>query len=213
MTSEGYPNGMTASYNHNTAGEATGLTYEKTTHCTEKCIWFSRKPNAIDSRSGLEQASTLAKTGDTYDEAGRLTQVQETPTGEGCTTRIYAYEAETNRAVSPPTNPTPKTNARPKAAPKKNTVTTQQTGSPTPASNTTNSATSPELPAADAGLAPNSEHATTPTSNWPSKNQNGQTIGYNLDPAGRPLETVDTGKIASTSSTTTPGRATRPRGP
>ena len=33
----------------------------------------------------------------TYDAAGRLTQVQNTPAGKGCTTRIYAYDEDSNR--------------------------------------------------------------------------------------------------------------------
>ena len=32
-----------------------------------------------------------------YDGAGRLTQVPSTPAGTGCTTRIYAYDPDTNR--------------------------------------------------------------------------------------------------------------------
>ena len=45
----------------------------------------------------LEQTSTLSHQAYTYDTAGRLTQVQNTPAGKGCTTRIYAYDEDSNR--------------------------------------------------------------------------------------------------------------------
>ena len=35
-----------------------------------------------------------------YDSAGRLTQVQETPVTAGCTTTLYAYDADTNRTAA-----------------------------------------------------------------------------------------------------------------
>ena len=99
MTSEGYPNGMTATYTRNTGGEATGIEYVKNTDCAAKCpeTWFSDTITPSIHGQAVEQVSSLGKESYTYDKAGRLTQVQETPTGEGCTTRIYGYEAETNR--------------------------------------------------------------------------------------------------------------------
>lgn len=44
----------------------------------------------------MSQASTLANETYAYDQAGRLTEAQETPTGEGCTTRLYDYEEDSN---------------------------------------------------------------------------------------------------------------------
>ena len=59
--------------------------------------WF--KDTVVPSIHGQwlepdEHASTKTYT---YDAAGRLTQVQNTPAGKGCTTRIYAYDEDTNR--------------------------------------------------------------------------------------------------------------------
>jgi hypothetical protein len=45
----------------------------------------------------MSQTSTLASETYAYDQSGRLTEVQETPAGEGCTTRLYAYEETSNR--------------------------------------------------------------------------------------------------------------------
>ncbi len=100
MTSESYPNGMTAYYTYNPVGTATALDYQKTTHCAAKCpeTWFS--DTIVPSIHGetMKQASTFSEEPNyTYDTAGRLTQVQEIPVGEGCTTRLYAYEEDSNR--------------------------------------------------------------------------------------------------------------------
>lgn len=97
MTSETYPNGMTATYAYNSIGEAVSLSYEKTTECSQKCVWFS--DSAVPSIHGewLTQQSSLASYGYTYDAAGRLTEVKETPTGEGCAVRVYGYDAESDR--------------------------------------------------------------------------------------------------------------------
>jgi hypothetical protein len=95
-----YPNGMTAYYTYNQAGTATGLEYKKLTHCTENCVLFN--DTIVPSVHGetMKQTSTLSEEPSyTYDAAGRLTQVQEIPAGEGCTTRIYAYEENSNRTT------------------------------------------------------------------------------------------------------------------
>jgi hypothetical protein len=45
----------------------------------------------------LVQESTLANDSYAYDNAGRLTEVKETPIGEGCKSRLYSYDVESNR--------------------------------------------------------------------------------------------------------------------
>ena len=101
MTSESYPNAMTANYTHNQVGETTGIEYVKTAHCAKTCpeVWFSDANVSSIHGETLKQVSTLSEEPSyTYDAAGRLTQVQEIPAGgEGCTTRIYAYDEESNR--------------------------------------------------------------------------------------------------------------------
>src|SRR4029077_18966881 len=45
----------------------------------------------------LTQTSTLSKENYAYDNAGQLTEAQETPAGKACTTRLYAYDEESDR--------------------------------------------------------------------------------------------------------------------
>jgi RHS repeat-associated protein len=192
LKTEGYPNGMDVKSLFNAAGEQTAIEYVKTTHCTEKCIWYS--DNVVPSIAGkwLSQSSTLSSQVYTYDEAGRLTQVQDTPVGKGCTTRIYAYDVETNRTSLTTRNPTESGACA--------------TGGGAVESHTYDIASRLldagisydtfgkilKLPAADAG---GSELTSTyyVDSTLATQSQAGQTIGYNLDPVGRPREMVSTG--------------------
>ncbi len=99
MTSEVYPNGMCANTTYNSVGEATSLEYIKTRNCSETgaAVWFS--DSIVPSIHGetLQQTSTLSKENYAYDNAGRLLETQETPVGEGCDTRLYAYDEEGDR--------------------------------------------------------------------------------------------------------------------
>jgi RHS repeat-associated protein len=196
MLTEGYPNGMNANYTYNQVGKPVGLEYLKTTHCTEKCSWFS--DTVVPSIHGqwLEQNSTLSHQAYTYDAAGRLTQVQNTPAGKGCTTRIYAYEEDTNRTGLTTREPgTEGKCATEGGTIEKHTYDTADRLTDTgTAYNTFGDITS--LSASDAG---GTELASTyyVDNQLASQTQNGQTIGYNLDPAGRTRETIGTGKKVS----------------
>lgn len=106
LLSEVYPNNMCAEYTYNSTGEATSVRYVKTTNCSEaEPVWYSdtRVPSARGET--LSQSSTLAGETYSYDTLGRLSEVQETPAGEGCTTRTYAYEEEANRTSLTATKP------------------------------------------------------------------------------------------------------------
>jgi RHS repeat-associated protein len=197
MTSEGYPNGMTATYTYDSTGGATALEYKKTTHCTEKCTWFSDAVVPSIHGQWLEQASTLSKQAYKYDNANRLTQVQSTPVGKGCTTRIYGYDEDTNRTSLKTYEPGAEGKcATEKGIEESETYDTADRLTGTGAIyNTFGDITA--LPAADAG---GSELTSTfyVDNQLQSQTQNGETIGYNLDPAGRTRETVSTGKIVAT---------------
>jgi RHS repeat-associated protein len=196
LLTAGYPNGMNANYTYNQVGKPIALEYVKTTDCIEKCTWFS--DSVVPSIHGqwLEQTSTLSHQAYTYDGAGRLTQVQNTPTGKGCTTRIYAYEEDTNRTSLTTREPNSKGECATEGGTvEKHTYDTADRLTDTGIKysefgNITN------LPAADAG---GSEATSTfyTDNQLAGQTQNGQTIGYNLDPAGRTLETVSTGKRTS----------------
>ncbi len=98
LASEVYPNNMCATYTYNSAGEATGEHYIKATNCSEsEPVWYSDTRVPSVRGETLSQTSTLAGESYSYDTLGRLTEVQETSAGEGCTTRGYAYEEESDR--------------------------------------------------------------------------------------------------------------------
>jgi RHS repeat-associated protein len=193
LLTESYPNGMNANYSYNASGKPVSLEYVKTTHCTAKCTWFSDKIVPSIHGQVLEQTSTLSHQAYTYDAAGRLAEVQNTPAGKGCTTRIYAYEEDTNRTSL--TTRAPGTEG--KCATEGGTV---EKHTYDIADRLTDAGTKYNefgniivLPAADAG---GSELTSTfyTDDQLGSQTQNGETIGYNLDPAGRTREIVSTGK-------------------
>lgn len=199
---ETFPNGMTATYGYNPTGQEISVVYKKTTDCTEekeRCIWF--KDSIVPSIHGqwMTQEGTLSRDSYTYDEAGRLTQVQDTPTGGGCVTRKYAYDEEGNR-LSLTTIPA---NAKGECASSGGIVESHTYDSANRlldsgvAYNQFGDTTT--LPARDAGEAELTSKFFV-DNQVASQTQNGLTIGYTLDPANRILETVETG--AQTNSVT-----------
>jgi RHS repeat-associated protein len=196
MTSQNYPNGMKATYTLDAASETTSLVYKKETHCTENCEWF--KDSIVPSIHGqwASQTSSLSKEAYTYNGVGWLTEAQATPTGKGCTTRRYAYDEDTNRTSLTTYEP----NSKGECSTEKSVVESHtydpadrltDTGAGYDAYGNTTS-----LPAADAG-----KFGLTSSfyqdNQLQSQTQNGQTIGYNLDPAGRTREIVSTGKVVA----------------
>jgi streptogramin lyase len=99
LSSEVYPSGMCANYADNSVGEATGVEYVKSATCSEKSagVWFSETKVPSIRGEVMSKTSTLANEEYGYDTLGRLTEVHETPVGEYCKTRLYEYEAESNR--------------------------------------------------------------------------------------------------------------------
>ncbi len=201
MLTESYPNGMTATYTYNQVNKPTALVYKKTTNCTEeekeKCKWF--KDTVIPSIHGqwLEQTSSLSHQAYTYDNAGRLTQVQNTPTEKGCTTRIYAYDEDTNRTSLTTREPA----AEGKCATGGGTIEKHTYDTSDRLTDTgikynefgDITALSPK----DAGGKEPSEELTNSyyvNNQIASQKQKQQTIGYNLDPTRRTQETISTGE-------------------
>ena len=99
LASEVYPNGLCANTVRNSVGEATGVEYIKTTKCSESGapVWFSETRGPSVRGETFSRASTLASEQYGYDTLGRLTEVQETPAGEGCSVRLYGYDEASNR--------------------------------------------------------------------------------------------------------------------
>jgi RHS repeat-associated protein len=202
LLTEAYPNGMNANYTYDPTGSATALAYEKTSSCRSACpeTLFSDSVEYSIHGQWLVQHSTLSSQVYTYDEAGRLTQVQNTPAGKGCTTRIYVYDADTNRR-SLETRPPEGTSCATKAGGTIETHTYDEADrliDPGARYNEAGDITA--LPAPDAGGSElTSEYY---ADNQPrsiiqheSEAQKEETIGYRLDPAGRTRETIATGKV------------------
>jgi RHS repeat-associated protein len=196
MLTETYPNGMSANYTYDATGRPISLEYKKTNHCTVNCIWFSDTIAPSIHGQWLSQTSTFSKQAYTYDQAGRLQQVQNTPTGKTCTTRKYAYDEDTNRTSLTTFEP----NAKGECATETGTTETHSydtadrlidTGV---SYNTFGDVTA--LPAADAANVPLT--STYYTHNQvASQTQGEETIGYALDPAARTRESVATGPKVS----------------
>ncbi len=197
LASQGYPNGMSENNTYDAAGDETGLEYVKTTHCSSGCTWYSDSIAPSIHGQSLSQASTFSTQAYTYDAAGRLTRTQDTPAGFGCTTRVYALDEETN--ISSVTTRAP--GAGGACATEGGTVENRSYDSGNRLIDTGVAYSTfgdiTKLPAADAG---GSELISTfyTDGTLASQSQGGQTIGYYLDPVGRPRQTVSTGTINST---------------
>jgi RHS repeat-associated protein len=96
MTEEGLPDGLVAKTTYDEAGAPTALSYVKTS-CTEKCTWLEESNERSIYGQILSQKSLASGESYVYDKAGRLTSAKETPSGGGCSTRLYAYDADSNR--------------------------------------------------------------------------------------------------------------------
>jgi YD repeat-containing protein len=195
MTSETYPNKMTATYTRNSVGAVTGVEYTKTAHCASTCPerWFGDSVAPSIHGEALKEASSLSEEPkESYDAAGRLTEVQEIPAGQGCTTRLYAYDQESNRG-SLTTRPP---GAEGKCATEGGSAESHSYDS---GNRLTDSGVSYEtfgnttkLPAADAGgMEVTSSYYVS--NQVASQQQNGVTTSYYMDPAGRVRETRSPG--------------------
>ncbi|MGC2374375.1 MAG: RHS repeat-associated core domain-containing protein [Solirubrobacteraceae bacterium] len=196
VVSENYPNGLLAKFGLSSVDQATGLTYKKETHCTEKCEWFTETEVPSIHGQWVNRAGSLGTHAYVYDAAGRLTESQSTPTGAGCITRRYGFDEDANQTSLTTYQP----NAKNECATETSTSQTHSydegdrlldTGiGYDPFGNTTS------LSAADSG-------GTALTSSFyvnnqlASQTQGEQTIGYNVDPARRTREIVSTGKVVA----------------
>jgi RHS repeat-associated protein len=91
LVERGLPNGLLAKTTYDEAGEPVHLSYSKAT------TWLDFGAERSIYGQVLAQTSTLSSQQYTYDKAGRLTQVKDTPQGGSCTTRTYSYDLDSNR--------------------------------------------------------------------------------------------------------------------
>jgi hypothetical protein len=204
MASETYPNGMTAKYIRNSVGESTEITYEKTTHCTEKCIWFSE--TVVPSIHGeiLIRTSTLAKEENNFDNAGRLIQVQETLAGKGCKTRLYAYNEDSDRMSLTTREPGTEGKCATTGGTTENHAYDEADRLIDPNVNYETFGNQTKIPATDA-----EGHEITATfyvdNQTHTQTQNSETLTYNTDPEGRNREIESTGTTNSKTINHYPG--------
>ncbi|HEV7944037.1 MAG TPA: RHS repeat-associated core domain-containing protein [Solirubrobacteraceae bacterium] len=198
LTSETLPDGLTACYTHNATGEPTGLEYRKSSGCETGSVWFSDSTTSTIHGQWASQTSSFSNETYGYDEAGHLTEVQETPSGKGCTVRLYAYEEAGNRTSMTTREP----GGEGKCATEGGTV---KTHSYDTANRLTDTGVeySPfgditGLPASDAGGS-TLESVFYTDGQVAEQRQEGVTLGYQLDPARRISEiTTTSSKGAST---------------
>ena len=184
LQSEVYPNGMSATYTHNSIDETTALSYIK-----GSAVWYTDQVAPSIHGQWLAQQSSLSGETYAYDGLGRLTEVTETPQGKGCTTSLFAYDENSDRIGETTRQPT----GEGKCASEGGATTAHSYDA---ADRLTDPGTEYEtfggattVPAGDAG-----GHALESTyyaSGAPyTQTQNGQSHSYQLDPLGRVQETT-----------------------
>jgi RHS repeat-associated protein len=96
MVERGLPNGLVAKTTYDEVGAPTKLSYTKTS-CSEKCTWLDESNERSIFGQILSQKSLASSQQYSYDKAGRLELVKDTPQGGGCTTRKYEFDQDSNR--------------------------------------------------------------------------------------------------------------------
>jgi streptogramin lyase len=204
MTSETYPNGMCANYTYNSVGEATGIEYIKTTNCAESkpTVWYSQSTMSSIRDQMFSQESTLGSESYTYDTAERLTETQETPAGEGCKARIYAYDEESNRTSLTVREP----NSKKECTTEGGTIEKHTYDEANRLTDTGIEYDSlgnvTKLSAADAGEGGELKSTFYVDNAVATQSQNGKAISYEQDPTGRVRRTISENEATKTKTTT-----------
>jgi len=197
MIEEGLPDGLVAKASYDESGQPTKLSYTKTS-CSEKCTWLEESNERSIYGQILSQTSLASSQQYNYDKAGRLELTKDTPLGGGCTTRKYAYDADSNRTeliTREPLEGKCDTSSKGKVQTYGYDAADRLTSSEGITYDNFGRITS--LPGAYAG---GSTLATTFYSNGmvATQSQAGLTNSYQLDAAGRPREVVQTGTKTGT---------------
>ncbi|RSM39557.1 hypothetical protein DMB66_58130, partial [Actinoplanes sp. ATCC 53533] len=100
MSTQTYPNGMTATYTYDNVQNVTGLTYLLPTYTggTAGTLSFTAAHDASAEPRSVHLQSPISAQDLTYDNAGRLTEVQDSVAG-ACSTRAYGYSQQGDRTA------------------------------------------------------------------------------------------------------------------
>ncbi len=96
LTAQTLPNGLTIHTAYNEEGSPIELTHTRS-GCTTGCSWPSQQLSLDVTGRWMTETSDSRTRSFSYDGAGRLLTVAETPTGGVCTTTTYSYDADSNR--------------------------------------------------------------------------------------------------------------------
>ena len=107
LLTESYPNGLTVHDSYDPTGQRVGLEDVKTSNCSTNCTWFTERLQPSIRGQWRSRTSTFGSEQYTYDNAERLTEVHDTPATEGCTVRVYTYDADTNMSSLTTRGPAP----------------------------------------------------------------------------------------------------------
>ena len=97
MTELSLPNGLNRKSTYDETGSKVEMRFEKESYCSTNCTWLEFSQERSIHGQVLTQHSNLSNEEYSYDKVGRLIGSKRTPQGEGCTTRSYAYDANSNR--------------------------------------------------------------------------------------------------------------------
>lgn len=97
MTEYVLPNGLAAQTTYDEVGTPVHLRYQKVTNCSSGCTWLEFDVQESVHGQWLKHTGSLSTQQFAYDKSGRLILAKDTPSGEGCTTRSYTYDADSNR--------------------------------------------------------------------------------------------------------------------
>ncbi len=103
ITSKTYPNGMKADTTYDPSGAPIALKYTKTTNCSSNCVWIDEQVKESIHGQWRTHSWELSSQEYTYDQAGRLTRVEDDVQSPGavagCTIRSYSFDANSNRTA------------------------------------------------------------------------------------------------------------------
>lgn len=105
LVAEEFPNHVRAVATFDPSGAATSVRYATTddfdhdagARCTSDCTWLVDAEELSAHGQVVNATGTLGSRNYEYDAIGRLAVARRTPVGEGCTTRTYGWDANTNR--------------------------------------------------------------------------------------------------------------------